>query len=652
MTDEARPDPLVGRTVADGRYQVLALLGVGGMRTVYRALQHPLERQVALKLIHRELAMNEKIVARFEREMRMTASIEHPHTVRVYDFGSIDGQPFLAMEYLAGRSLRTVLDTGGALPSDRLAAIGVQIAKALRAAHRAGIVHRDLKPDNVLLVDGYGERDFVKVLDFGIARPLEQEPGFQTSAGAIVGTPAYMSPEQVNGAPVDPRSDLYALGVILFELATGAPPFAGPMTVLLMAHARQAPPSLDGFHAIPAEVRALSGRLLEKDPAARPASADEVIDALAPFAAGETTARPTAPPRTAILPGTEAARAAIASAPPTGTQLLPEQQAPRAPLPPRSAAPARASGGHAVRWLVLLGLLVIAGAGALGYRQRRAAQSQPARYPIEAQHGERPAATKRGDEANVAEDLQRMIPALQAAGEPPWPAACRSADATVLRRLAEMAPALREAQADATTRTAALAALRALPPSSAARRVIEARLTLPADPEAALKAAEKATSLCPRSPVAHNLLGNALQRTQRLDRAAQEYGEAADLAPAFLAPLFNAGLIELQRDQAPRALGRFQAVARVDPDYPNLGLVQADAHRRMGLPDAVRADLEDQVSRHPDVAEGWLLLGRARASARDRSGARDAFCHAAARGDARAASLCRGKRHKSWRCPR
>ena len=647
MTEDASPDPLLGRTVADGRYQVQALLGVGGMGTVYRALQHPLERQVALKLIHRELAKNETIVARFEREMRMTASIEHPHTVRVYDFGRIDGQPFLAMEYLAGRSLRAVLDTGGALPIERLAAIGLQIAKALRAAHQAGIVHRDLKPDNVLLVDGYGERDFVKVLDFGIARPLEQEPGFQTVAGAIVGTPAYMSPEQVTGAAIDARSDLYALGVMLFEMATGAPPFAGSTTALLVAQAQQAPPSLDGFDAIPAGVRMLIAQLLQKDPAARPASAEAVLDALAPFSTAETGTRTTgaAAPRTAILSSSLPAPAPHAG----GTLVLPGET--KAADQARAAVPAGRNGGRSApgghgKWMMLLGgLLVIGGAGALGYHQRLKSQGQDARR-VQTPTGKEGAP---GPANGVAEPLDadsagRVWALLQAPGEPPWPVACHSRDAAVLRRLSELGPALAATATngpDAAARVDALTALGALPDASAERWVLEARATLAANPAAAAHAAAEAVARCPSSAVAHNLLGNALQRTQQLDRAAEEYAAASGLTPAFLAPRFNLGLTRLRRDDAAGALAAFQAVSRADPDYPNLPLVRADAHRRLGDVVAARADLQDQVARHPAVAEGWLQLGRARAAAHDGRGAREAYCHAKALGDAVAAGLCR-----------
>src|SRR6185295_10120963 len=248
-------DPLVGRVVGGGRYQILSVLGQGGMGTVYRALQKPLDRMVVLKLVHPELTRDAGALGRFQREMKVTVAIEHPNTVRVYDFGEIEGVPggppggqqFLAMEFLSGRSVRAVLEAEGAFTPGRLASVGIGIAHALGAAHAAGIVHRDLKPENVMLVDAYGQPDFVKVLDFGIARPPEGETGFKTATGVLLGTPAYMSPEQCAGAAVDGRSDLYALGVMLYEMATGRPPFVGnSFTALLIAHTSAPPPPLAG----------------------------------------------------------------------------------------------------------------------------------------------------------------------------------------------------------------------------------------------------------------------------------------------------------------------------------------------------------------------------------------------------------------------
>ena len=244
---QAAADPLVGRTIAGGRYTITSVLGRGGMGVVYAAVQHPVNRKVALKLIHRELAGERHIIDRFMQEMNLTAAIEHPHTVRLYDVGDLDGQPFITTEFLEGKTLRDELARVGRMPPARAVAIALQIARALRGAQAHGVVHRDLKPENIMLLDRYGERDYVKVLDFGIARSLHRTGAdFRTGTGAILGTPQYMSPEQCEGKPVDARSDLYALGLITYELCAGAPPFPATPSIpqMLLAHVAQPPPDL------------------------------------------------------------------------------------------------------------------------------------------------------------------------------------------------------------------------------------------------------------------------------------------------------------------------------------------------------------------------------------------------------------------------
>jgi cytochrome c-type biogenesis protein CcmH/NrfG/predicted Ser/Thr protein kinase len=286
MTASATADPLVGREIAQGRYYVVNVLGKGGMGTVYTALQRPVDRKVALKIIHRELAGNPEIVARFLEEMRLTAAIEHPHTVRVYDFGDIDGQPFLTTEFLDGRSLRDEMLRVGPFAQERVAAICTQIAKALRAAQAHGVVHRDLKPENIMLLDLDGDADYVKVLDFGIARSLNRTTGMRTGTGALLGTPAYMSPEQCEGKPVDVRSDLYTLGLIAYELATGSLPFPPSDSVpqLLLSHVTTPPPDIrTRAPQIGVPLAGLIMRLLAKSPDQRPADAEAVIKALEPL---------------------------------------------------------------------------------------------------------------------------------------------------------------------------------------------------------------------------------------------------------------------------------------------------------------------------------------------------------------------------------
>jgi serine/threonine-protein kinase len=316
--DTQSADPLIGRTIAGGRYTVTAVLGRGGMGVVYTAIQHPVNRKVALKLIHRELAGDRQIIDRFMQEMNLTAAIEHPHTVRLYDVGDLDGQPFITTEFLEGRTLRDELARVGRMAPPRAVAIALQIARALRGAQAHDVVHRDLKPENIMLLDRYGERDYVKVLDFGIARSLHRtDSDFRTGTGAIIGTPAYMSPEQCEGKPVDRRSDLYSLGLIIYELCAGALPFPPTASIpqMLLAHVTQAPPELaTRAPEVPPTLSRLVMSLLAKDPAARPADADAVIAALEPMPGGTRGTAPapavggaTAPTAAALTPATVAA---------------------------------------------------------------------------------------------------------------------------------------------------------------------------------------------------------------------------------------------------------------------------------------------------------------------------------------------------------
>jgi serine/threonine-protein kinase len=270
-------DAMVGKPIADGKYQIVRVLGKGGMGTVYQAAQPAMNRMVALKLIRPDMVARDDAVARFHKEMRVTARVEHPNTVRVYDFGNDHGKLYLAMEFLAGPSLREVIDRPGKLGVERLVRIARQIAHALGAIHAHGIVHRDLKPDNVILLDSFGERDFVKVLDFGIAKVLEEQLRL-TATGKPIGTPTYMAPEQAMGLAVDPRTDLYTLGVMLYQMASGRIPFDAVMTESMrLAHAHETPRPISSLVPdLPPALARLIMQLLEKDPAARPATAAEV----------------------------------------------------------------------------------------------------------------------------------------------------------------------------------------------------------------------------------------------------------------------------------------------------------------------------------------------------------------------------------------
>ncbi|HEY7958056.1 MAG TPA: serine/threonine-protein kinase [Polyangia bacterium] len=285
---------MIGR-VLGGRYRLSERLGQGGMGTVYRALHLLMDKPVAVKILRAELAGDNEAVARFHREARSASRLDHDHCIRVTDFGqSDDGLLFLVMELLDGTSLGHVTRRGP-IPAARAAAIGVAVAEALAHAHEQGIIHRDLKPDNVFLARRARGRELVKVLDFGLAKLVADGalgPSI-TRDGTVFGTPEYMAPEQAEGDKLDGRTDLYALGIILYQLVTGDVPFrAGNFVALLTKQVTEAPlpprerrPDLD----IPAELEAAILRCLAKSPEARYRAAHELADALEPLAAGDSS---------------------------------------------------------------------------------------------------------------------------------------------------------------------------------------------------------------------------------------------------------------------------------------------------------------------------------------------------------------------------
>ena len=285
-----RADPLLGQTMAGGRYRIAGRVGTGGMGTVYRAEQMGLGRGVALKVLRREAAFDRETVARFHREAKAMSLLVHPNTVRVFDFGEDErGHLYLAMELLVGELLSARIDREGVLDVEEAIQISREILRSLHEAHSKGIVHRDLKPDNIYLasVEGHAA-PVVKVLDFGIAKVFRDEgkiDQLETQAGTVFGTPRYMSPEQAQGKPLDPRSDLYAVGVLLYQMLTGRPPFVDEDAVVVMAkHIRDVPDPVRKAapdRPIPPSLEQLVVRSMEKDPDKRYTTADELDRALA-----------------------------------------------------------------------------------------------------------------------------------------------------------------------------------------------------------------------------------------------------------------------------------------------------------------------------------------------------------------------------------
>ena len=322
------PDSFTVGSVVAG-YRLEEQIGRGGMAVVYRARDVQLGRNVALKLLAPVLALDDAFRQRFIRESRAAAAVDHPYIIPIFAAGESDGVLFIAMRYVQGGDVRTLIDTAGPLPAGRAAGIITQVALALDAAHLHGLVHRDIKPANMLLdsVPGSGQRDHVYLADFGLSKRSLSVTGL-TSIGQFLGTPAYVAPEQVEGRPVDSRADQYALACASFEMLSGAPPYQGDDDLAVMsAHVSTPPPSLSGQRPdLPPAIDAVIAKAMAKSPADRFPTC--IAFALALRQALGADASP--PDLAAAEPG-----------PPTvvsGTPARGAGQAGEAPAPPRPAA--------------------------------------------------------------------------------------------------------------------------------------------------------------------------------------------------------------------------------------------------------------------------------------------------------------------------
>ena len=330
--------------VYNDRYEILRPIARGGMAEVYLARDQLLDRPVALKVLFPELATDPSFVERFRREAQAAANLSHPNIISVYDWGEEDGAYFIVMEYVDGQPLSNILRSEGPLLPDRAAAIGASVAAALAFAHRGGVVHRDVKPGNIL-IDAH---DQVKIGDFGIARAASAKENL-TQTGAVMGTATYFSPEQAQGLSVDPRSDVYALGVVLYEMVAGRPPFQGdnPVSVAYKHVREEAPPLRELNSSVPAAFASVVEMAMAKSPADRYASAEDLRGDLLRFRQG----RPVAAGRRAQLP-----TAAVAA-----TTMQPASDGTRAMPATTVAAPPdeRRTSTYVVLLFVMLGLLAI-----------------------------------------------------------------------------------------------------------------------------------------------------------------------------------------------------------------------------------------------------------------------------------------------------
>ena len=284
LRPKAGDDPLIGRVIAD-RYLMLARLGEGGMGRVYLAEHVKMNRQCAIKVMNPSLVNDTESVARFAREASNAARILHPNVAAVFDYGEADKVVYLVMEYVDGESLSAILRREGALDPRRAVDIARQVADGLSAAHELGIIHRDLKPDNIIVSQSRSHKEIPKVVDFGIAKAMSESPqDALTRSGLVIGTPEYMSPEQLLGDPVDARADVYSLGCILYQMLTGVPAFAADTREqMIRRRLHQAPPHIrEVMPELPARLDTLIVHMLARAAGDRVASAADARDALNP----------------------------------------------------------------------------------------------------------------------------------------------------------------------------------------------------------------------------------------------------------------------------------------------------------------------------------------------------------------------------------
>jgi predicted Ser/Thr protein kinase len=301
-----------GATVINDRYEIHKRVGRGGMADVFLARDRLLDRQVAIKVLFPEFAVDPNFVERFRREAQAAANLSHPNIVSVYDWGKYEGTYFIAMEYVHGRTLAEILKTNQRLTPKQGAEIASEVAAALGFAHEAGLAHRDIKPANILI----GANGQVKVADFGIARAMNSATESNlTQAGSVMGTASYFSPEQAQGAQPDPRSDLYSLGIVMYEMIAGKPPFTGenPVAIAYKQVHDQPTPLNKLVDGVPRAFEAIVAKLLAKDPKLRYPSAHALRDDLRRFRNGEQVQALVA---AAARPGTPAGGVAR-PAPPT-----------------------------------------------------------------------------------------------------------------------------------------------------------------------------------------------------------------------------------------------------------------------------------------------------------------------------------------------
>ena len=546
--DIASLDPMPGRVIG-GNFRIDKLIGSGAMGNVYKALQLSLGKPVAVKILHHHLLKNERLVGRFKREAKSASLLNHPNSIQIIDSGEDqDGTLYIAMELLTGRDLSQVIRDDFPLPLGRVARIMTQVLNALDEAHAQGVIHRDLKPSNVMLIERRGEKDFVKVCDFGIAKATLTEEEDDRSAmltvqGLVCGTPEYMSPEQARAEPLDGRSDLYSAAVILYQLVTGDIPFDADSAMGIISRHLADEPEPPSHRRrdlnIPAAVDRIVLRGLEKNRDLRFENAvafREAIETMIGGAdvplhpsvrAGMPTARDLAGSPTPIVPARSAADRFGTTANMTGR-----------------ARPRRKGLVLAAAAILLAGSAV----GAIATSRARRAQTDAREAPMSAAPAVTAAVIAPPAPVAVRGPAPPASPAARAAADeapPPAPVAPPARDAHAKRRAPLTRTAATAAAAilavDSTSPTSpksappppAAAEAAPPPPVRGMREVLGEAEKLLAQGEVgdACARGEEANKLAPKSPQVHKFLGKCYMRAGRTREANDNYKQYLELAP-------------------------------------------------------------------------------------------------------------------------
>jgi len=614
------------------RYRILGRLGEGGMGEVLRGVHVELGRDVAIKRLKSELSLDDSVIKRFENEARAVNLIRHENIVDVTDFYTDGaGRMHMVMELLEGRSLGDLIRSSAPLLPVRAAHIGAQIADALCAAHEHGVIHRDLKPENVFLIRRKSSDDYVKLLDFGIARLRPECGGIEaTESGLILGTPVYMSPEQAKGAHVDESTDMYSLGVILYEMLSGHWPFPRSSAVqMMMAHIADEPKRLD-IEGVPEGFGALIAECLAKEPKDRPQSMREVCERLESW--GETTRFSDSEEiqvkrglSDTFFPPSESTDERTWDRDQEPVRALSEEEMTSSTRPPNwvfgSLAGVLAMGAVAGWWLV---------------KNRE----QPSESPADdtARVAAKSGVGSVGDGVGAERTkLDAMVAELRL---PPIPSTCQATDAETIGTLLRSAEFLADGT-PGSARPADTAALRALEglgsDVSPEASLWRARANLQmGNAQEAIVEARLAQASCATLAAAHATEGTAHEFLGQHAAAIEKLKKAVSLEPTFVDARFNLALSQLASQQLTQALGSLSLVIEQDPGLAGAHYLRGQCALQLGDSAAAVVDLTVAVGEQSDNAAAWYALGYAQHDLGKLVESNDAYCQARKLGDARA----------------